>query len=102
VFLAVSVLSGVTLGSSVTATDTDGNRLTDATESTLGTDPNDVDSDGDGANNPNEATGDNDGDGTPDYRDPKDDAGPDGDLKAAELPAIDEKNKEQPCARGSY
>ena len=80
------VLCGVVTGSVAAAVDTDGDSTIDA-----------LDTDG-----TNDATGDNDGDGTPDYRDPKDDHGPDGDLGAAELPAIDEKNEAQPYARGSY
>jgi hypothetical protein len=98
---------------SVVATDRDGDGVTDATENDPGADSNnpdtdgdtttdalDTDSDGGGTNGATEATGDNDGDGTPDYRGPKDDHGPDADPDAAELPAIDETDEEQPYARG--
>ena len=107
-------LSGVAVDTSIAATDGDRDGLTDATENDIGTDPNDPDTDGDGITDdvettrpdgtgPGEAVDtDGDGDSTPDYRNPKDDSGPDADLDAAELPAIDETNKEQPCARSSY
>jgi hypothetical protein len=89
--IVLATVTGVAVGESFAPTDSDGDGLTDATENSLGTDPGAVDSDGD-----------NDGDGIDDYLDTDDEDGPDGDLDAAVLPAIDETNKSSTVREGSY
>jgi hypothetical protein len=69
VLFLFAVRSGLAAGGAVAATDSDGDGLDDSTENTLGTDPNDVDSDGNGVPDSIDSDGDNDGDGIADYID---------------------------------
>ena len=101
-FFVVSDPIRAVADASVAATDSGGDGLTDATENTLGTALRDADSDGDGISDTVETTHPDgtgpgevvDNDGTHNYRDPKDDHGPNTDPPAAVRPVIDETNGE--------
>jgi hypothetical protein len=99
--IVLATVTGVAVGGSFAPTDSDGDGLTDATENSLGTDPDAIDSDGDGINDSVERTR-PDGTGPGEAVDTDDEDGPDGDLDATVLPAIDETNTSSTVREGSY